>query len=195
MTLSNGFDRPTGQIHRAPNLSIRRAASVLRLVLIAAPLISCGKAETSPQFPPAAANAQPGDLALTNAIFTLDDKDFNADYATLTVPENRDAPEGRRIELPVVRIRSTAAEPAEPIFLLQGGPGVTNIWTRPPSWMLEHHDIVMVGYRGMDGSVSLACPEVGEALVSGRSPLSAEHLAQVGDAYPHRIQAHHRHGR
>ena len=30
--------------------------------------------------------------------------------------------------------------------------------------LIDNHDIVMVGYRGVDGSVVLDCPEVAEAL-------------------------------
>ncbi|MHC4989627.1 MAG: alpha/beta fold hydrolase [Planctomycetota bacterium] len=135
------------------------------------------------QFPPPAAGAQAGDVALVAGVFKLGDTEHRADYGTLTVAENRETPGGRRIELPVVRIRSTDPQPGEPIFLLQGGPGISNIWSSPPAWMLDHHDVVMVGYRGVDGSVSLDCPEVDAAMGAGRAPLSAENLARVGDAF------------
>src|SRR5215510_5559680 len=41
----------------------------------------------------------------------------------LQVPERHARPSGRRITIPFYRLRSSAAEPAAPIFLLAGGPG------------------------------------------------------------------------
>lgn len=41
----------------------------------------------------------------------------------LDVPESRKTRSGRRLSLPFYRLKSTAAKPAAPIFLLAGGPG------------------------------------------------------------------------
>lgn len=82
---------------------------------------------------------------------------------TLTVPENWKDANSRLIALPVVKILSRSAIPAEPIFYLKGGPGFSNLAWNPPDWILENHDVIMVGYRGVDGSVVLDCPEVDEA--------------------------------
>lgn len=81
---------------------------------------------------------------------------------TLTVPENWKDANSRLIALPVVKIPSLSANPAEPIFYLKGGPGFSNLAWNPPTWILEKHDVIMVGYRGVDGSVVLNCPEVDE---------------------------------
>lgn len=95
-----------------------------------------------------------------------DDKDavYAAECATLVVPENRDEADSRLITLPVVRIPATGPEPGEPIFYLQGGPGQSNLSWAPPDWLLEKHDLVFVGYRGVDGQVALACPGVSRAI-------------------------------
>ncbi|MDJ0755584.1 MAG: alpha/beta fold hydrolase [Ardenticatenaceae bacterium] len=82
---------------------------------------------------------------------------------TITVPENRNNPASREITLPVKRIPATSDNPAEPIFHLTGGPGMSNMGFRPTAEMLENHDVILVGYRGIDGSVYLDCPEVAEA--------------------------------
>jgi pimeloyl-ACP methyl ester carboxylesterase len=66
--------------------------------------------------------------------------------------------------LPVIRIRATGDNPTEPIFRLTGGPGQTNIKFSLVPWFIEDHDIVLVGYRGVDGSVVLGCPEVGQVM-------------------------------
>jgi pimeloyl-ACP methyl ester carboxylesterase len=55
----------------------------------------------------------------------------------------------------------------EPIFRLAGGPGESNVaGFSVVSWFIENHDIVLVGYRGMDGTVRLDCPEVVEVMKS-----------------------------
>jgi pimeloyl-ACP methyl ester carboxylesterase len=43
---------------------------------------------------------------------------------------------------------------------LPGGPGIPNYGTSRISWFIDQHDVVIVGYRGVDGSVQLDCPEV-----------------------------------
>ncbi|MCK4901327.1 MAG: alpha/beta fold hydrolase, partial [Anaerolineales bacterium] len=67
--------------------------------------------------------------------------------------------------LPVMRVRATSDNPAEPIFRLTGGLGQSNMvgFSLVP-WFIEDHDIVLVGYRGVDGPVVLACPEVVKAI-------------------------------
>ncbi len=85
---------------------------------------------------------------------------YAAECATLVVPENWDKAGSRLIALPVVRIPSSGSNPAEPISYLQGGPGQSNFSWAPPDWLLENHAVVFVGYRGIDGTVTLSCPEV-----------------------------------
>jgi len=48
---------------------------------------------------------------------------------------------------------------------------------------LERHDVVMVGYRGIDGSVVLDCPEVARALKNTGGNLASEAaLVRYGQA-------------
>lgn len=89
---------------------------------------------------------------------------FAAECGTLAVPENWDKANSRLIALPVVRIPATGPNPAEPVFYLQGGPGGPNLVWTPPDWLLKNHDVVMVGYRGAEGTVVLACPEISRLL-------------------------------
>jgi len=106
---------------------------------------------------------------------------YAADFGTLVVPENRQKKDSRLIRLPVLRIRSRREHALEPVFTLEGGPGGTNI--KPEyirDWLLENHDVVMVGYRGVDGSVSLSCPEINAALKTMADPLSAAGLKELG---------------
>jgi hypothetical protein len=108
---------------------------------------------------------------------------YKADIGTLVVPENRTKPGSRLIALPVVRIRARSAHPAEPIFRLEGGPGVTNMEFAKASRFADDHDVVLVGYRGVDGSVRLDAPEVTEALRHSDDLLSEKTTRAVHDAY------------
>src|SRR5512142_3365684 len=89
---------------------------------------------------------------------------YPAECGTLTVSENWDKAGSRRIALPVVRIPAGGPNPTEPVFWLVGGPGGTNMSWAPPAWLLARHDVLLVGYRGVDGSVVLACPALSSAL-------------------------------
>jgi len=84
---------------------------------------------------------------------------YAAECSTLVVPENWDKADSRLIALPIVRIPARGSNPAEPVFWLAGGPGMMNNYWMLHDWLLEKHDVVMVGYRGTEGTVVLACPE------------------------------------
>ena len=137
---------------------------LINVVLLTALLLAgCGAKETAPLAVPD--GAQAGDLAgLESCTYEAEDAKYVADCGTLVVPENRADPNSRLIALPVIRIRATGSNPAEPIFWLEGGPGHTNMSAPFVPWFIENHDIVLVGYRGMDGSVVLNCPEVVELM-------------------------------
>ena len=108
--------------------------------------------------------AKAGDLTLTPCNYATDDGSYAADCGTLVVPENRADAQSRLIALPLTRIRAKSDHPAEPIFRLQGGPGITNMEFMPASRFADDHDVVLVGYRGVEGSSVLDCPEVESAL-------------------------------
>jgi pimeloyl-ACP methyl ester carboxylesterase len=103
-------------------------------------------------------------LTLHDCTYGTEDGGYAAECGTLVVPENRADPHSRLIAVPVTRIRARSSHPAEPIFRLEGGPGKTNMDFARASRYAGHHDVVLVGYRGVDGSVRLDCPEVESAL-------------------------------
>ena len=108
---------------------------------------------------------------------------YAADCGTLVVPENRANPQSRLIALPVTRIRARSEHPGEPVFRLEGGPGVTNMKFPKASRIAGSHDVVLVGYRGIDGSSVLDCPEVTSALKHSTDFLAAESLRAEADAF------------
>jgi len=134
--------------------------AIFSIVLLAA----CFSKEEAPITVPGSAEA--GNLVeLQPCTYKAGNVEYAADCGTLVVPENRSDPGSRLIALPVVRIRATGNNPTEPIFRLTGGPGRSNVsGSSVVSWFIENHDIVFVGYRGMDGTVRLDCPDVVEVM-------------------------------
>jgi pimeloyl-ACP methyl ester carboxylesterase len=118
--------------------------------------------------------AKAGDLVLSSCEYKTKTAKYRADCGTLVVPENRNNPGSRLIALPVKRIHAVNPNPAEPIFYLNGGPGQSNMGFKPADWLLADHDVVLVGYRGADGSPVLACPEVNRMIANPGGPAFGE---------------------
>ena len=121
--------------------------------------------------------AHAGQLTMHPCTYSTEKGGYRADCGTLVVPENRADPRSRLIALPVTRILARSSHPLAPIFYLNGGPGETNMSFPQANRLAAQHDVVMVGYRGVDGSSVLNCPEVTAALENsdylGRASLSA----------------------
>ncbi len=149
-----------------------RAFITIVLILGVIFLVACGEKEEPHSIP---AGAQAGDLVdMQSCIHEIDNIEYAADCATLFVPENRNDPQSRLISVPIKRIQSTGSSPAEPIFRFAGGPGVSNMRFSLVPWFIENHDVVMIGYRGMDGSVALDCPEVSSMFRQSRGDMLSE---------------------
>lgn len=136
------------------------ALVVIGLLMVGLTYLSL-RGEETPTVP---AGAKPGALTLQPCTYPTEAGSMAADCGTLVVPENRRDSESDLIALPVIRVRATGPDPAEPIFRLNGGPGATNLKFPQASRLTDHHDVVLVGYRGVDGSRRLDCPEVTSAL-------------------------------
>lgn len=105
-----------------------------------------------------------------------------AQCATITVPEDKTAPDGRQLVLPVLKIPA-AEGPGVPVFVLNGGPGDPNVdGIRQLGAVEAGHDVLYVGYRGADGSMVLECPEVDAALADVPAMLSRATLARFSGA-------------
>jgi pimeloyl-ACP methyl ester carboxylesterase len=104
-----------------------------------------------------------------------------ADWCMLVVPESRERPGGKLLHLPVLRIHAKKKTDLPPVFYCYGGPGASNINTWWPESFYAEHDFVQVGYRGVDGSVTLDIPEAATALRGGR-PFDADTLRRAGAA-------------
>ena len=126
----------------------RSSMNIIVIVVMATLLLAaCGGAEAPLTVP---ADAQAGDLVgMQPCVHEVDDVEYAADCGTLVVPENRNDPKARLIALPIIKVRATGNNPTEPIFWLTGGPGASNMNFSHFEGLLDHHDIVMVGYRGV----------------------------------------------
>ena len=160
-------------------------ARVIALALIA--VLVCGLtyvwASSGPDRLSVPAHAKAGDLVLHACRYDTEDGTAAADCGTLVVPENRNDPHSRLIAVPVTRIKARSPSPGEPIFRLQGGPGLTNMTFAEASRYDEHHDVVLVGYRGVDGSSVLNCPEVTSALKHSTDFLATSSQQAYADAF------------
>jgi len=153
--------------HTRRNLVARMGyARVTGLILIA--ILALGlayvKVESGSNKVSVPAGAKAGQLTLHPCRYATEKGSYAADCGTLVVPENRGKPGSRLIGVRVIRIKALAAHPGAPVFRLQGGPGVTNLAFPEASRLAQNHDVVLVGYRGIDSSVRLDCPEVSSAL-------------------------------
>jgi pimeloyl-ACP methyl ester carboxylesterase len=104
--------------------------------------------------------ARAGELSMSGCDYRTEAGTVRAECGTLVVPENRSDPATDLIALPVIRIPTDAQQPREPVFRLGGGPGSTNMTFPQASRLTADRDVVLVGYRGVDGSRRLDCPEV-----------------------------------
>jgi len=136
-----------------------KITTLLLILLLSTTSVTACSAPEVPQTVPE--GSQAGQLAgLRPCTYESNDVEYAADCGIMVVPENRTAPNSRLLALPITRVRATGTSPTEPIFVLPGGPGIPNHGTSRVAWFIDQHDVVIVGYRGIDGSVRLDCPEV-----------------------------------
>ncbi|HSK16102.1 MAG TPA: alpha/beta hydrolase, partial [Gaiellaceae bacterium] len=170
-------DKPAGRLFTP--------GRIVALALIALVVLGLAYLRFAPDADPVSvpAGAQAGDLILESCEYETESGSYAAECGTLVVPENRADPDSRLIALPVTRIKALSNDPTEPIFRLEGGPGLTNMQFEKASRLAENHDVVLVGYRGVDGSVRLDCPEVDSALAHSRDLLGEDSFRAYGDAF------------
>ena len=113
------------------------------------------------------AQTKAGDLKLTPRVFeSASGQKVDAEFGELTVPENRQKPGSRLIQIAFVRFKSTSQNPGSPIIYLAGGPGGSGIVAaRGPRFplfmaMREVADVIALDQRGVGLSKpNLNCKE------------------------------------
>jgi len=159
-----------------------RKSRILVLLLM---LLGFGCGGNDHRYPDAPADSRAESIVLESRPFEIGSDTYGADFGTITVPENREKGSSRLISIPFLQVHSHATDQAEPIFALSGGPGQSNMswdwWTL--GTFLRRHDVVIVGYRGVDGSSVLDLPEVTEALEAHGDPVSERSVKAIGRAF------------
>ena len=137
------------------------------------------------KYPIPAPNAKAESVVIERKTVKIGSETYPADFGTITVPENRSKPNSRLIHLPFLRILSPSQNPAEPIVCLSGGPGESNMYWDWGSmtYLLSDHDVLEVGYRGVDGSTVLDCPDVAKVIGRGGDLLGDESMKTIGRAW------------
>jgi len=159
----------------------QKIQSILFIILVSG--VGCKNNKNN--YPVSPTNAKADSYIIETKPFKIGDETYKADFGTITVQENRSKSTSRLIHIPFFRIHSKSKNPAEPIFGLAGGPGQSNMkWNRGfAGTFLSKRDFVFVGYRGVDGSTILDCPEVIKALKRGNDLLSEESIKAIGRAW------------
>ena len=171
------------QLRSSPTTCTSKASSGILLLLALILISGCGRKDRSTLF-----YRQMPVLKIRSwnpALSRLGLRPTTRNFGTITVPENREKASSRLISIPFLRIHSHAKAAAEPIFAFSGGPGQSNMswdWSTVGG-LLAEHDFVAVGYRGVDGSSVLDCPEVTEAFKAHGDPLSERSLEAIGHAW------------
>ncbi len=107
---------------------------------------------------------------------------MEAKCTTLSVPEDRAKPEGKKISLHIAVLRARTGQPApDPLFFIAGGPGqaATQAYIEEaPAFerIRESRDIVLVDQRGTGGSNPLDCPSTPD---NNSNPTAAEITRQA----------------
>jgi pimeloyl-ACP methyl ester carboxylesterase len=104
---------------------------------------------------PAAAQPQPQVQFEPFSFRLRDNSELAVERGRIMVPEDRNDPRSRRIELGFLRFRSTAARPGNPIVYLAGGPGGSGVFTargpRQPIFLALRQvaDVIVLDQRGV----------------------------------------------
>jgi len=148
-----------------------RALAALTL----APLAFCGAFEAH------AASLKPEPCRLQSEVAA---GGVAAECAWLSVPENREQPDGKQVQLHVARIRSLRLEPAgDPLFVLSGGPGQAAsdfyLSIAPAlARVRRDRDIVIVDQRGTGKSNRLDCTFPDESDITFTDPQQLRDLTR-----------------
>lgn len=159
--------------------------SIRRAMLGAAALVLLAAGTTSAASEPAGRSL--GRLAFTPCTLVASGMPgtVEAQCTTLDVPEDRSAPDGRRIALAIAWVPSTSpqAEP-DPVFMLAGGPGQSARESFPGvagafDRVLRSRHVILVDQRGTGESNRLACLDAeGRNAFSEADDASAEAAAR-----------------
>lgn len=171
------------------NFPFRLFASI-SLLLIA--ITGCLKPQVN--YPPLLPDAKPGEYTSIRDTYRTELADFPADYGTIRVPLRNEQPSIRFLNLHFLRIPAQEPGNRAPIFYLGGGPGTSNLTHQPFPSLVEKHDLVMVGYRGVDDDAPLMCLQIQEAILGAKDNLRLQSIDRLAAAFSNCAQTLAGHG-
>lgn len=100
---------------------------------------------------------------------------------TLYVRQDRTISDSGIVELPVVVVKSLNHDPGHPVFQFTGGPGLSNIAQvqNISEENIKSHDVVIVGYRGVDGTPKIE-HAVFDEIMKTPNVLSESSMKKIG---------------
>jgi pimeloyl-ACP methyl ester carboxylesterase len=150
----------------------------MRLLLLLIPLLLAAQAADARAL--GALEFEPCTLAPRSVPVTVD-----AQCTTVTVPENHDAPDGRRIALALAWVPARGPAEADPVFMLAGGPGQSARDSYPSiahafGEIRRSRHVLLLDQRGTGASNPLVCRDAeGEpAVMDDMLDTSPEAVAQ-----------------
>ncbi len=110
---------------------------------------------------------------------------------TLYVRQDRTRSDSGIIELPVVVVKSLSPDPGYPVFQFTGGPGLSNIAQvqNISEADIKSHDVVIVGYRGVDGTPALK-HAVFDEIMKTPDVLSESSMKKIGRKISKAVEEH-----
>lgn len=140
-------------------------ASFIPLLVLAAALAACGDGPRQAAGPRGDADGKLhyGGIAFEPcALSAGGNLSVEAQCATLEVPEDHDAPDGRTIELALALVPADGMAEADPVYMIAGGPGQSALESYPSLHaafrdVRRTRHVVLVDARGTGGSHPLHC--------------------------------------
>ena len=138
----------------------------LGLLALALVLSAC-RAQTGAPGPRATAdgNLRYGELTFKPCALSVKRMDaVEAQCATLSVPENHDEPNGRKIDLAIALVVAQGQAEPDPIIMITGGPGQSALESYPMVAQAfddarRNRNVLLVDARGTGGSHPLKCED------------------------------------
>ena len=143
----------------------RRPIRALALALATATVLALAGCGPAPAPGDDGVQLRQGAIAFTPcALDSPSGQSVEAQCATVPVPENHDAPAGRKIDLAVAWLPSSGLPDADPVVMIAGGPGQSALESYP---MLDgafrdarrNRNVLLVDARGTGGSHPLRCTD------------------------------------
>ena len=182
---------------------MRRVLRSLPLLALAVGLAACGDRPRQDAGLRADASGQLHYGQIAFAPCSLEgagNQSVEAQCATLAVPENHDAPNGRKIELALALVPAKGMAEDDPIFMIAGGPGQSALESYPVMHkafddVLRNRPVMLLDARGTGGSNPLHCDIDGDTLFAdpaNETPEAARAMAErCRDALSKRADLRH----